>query len=76
MKYRVVTLALMAMVFTFIFLPPAQADSQVPAASQSAQDKLSQRLETIEQKQNEILAQLADIKEELDVVKIRATLKG
>ena len=50
-----------------------QPDRQVTAVNQN--DKILAKLEAIETRQNQIFDQLNDIKAELEIVKIRATLK-
>ncbi len=58
----------------------AKADDAQNAPSadpnQERFDRLTQRLDAIEQKENDILKQLDDVKAELQIVKIRASLKN
>lgn len=66
-----------ALVFLAVFPAlPVRAESQSPMELRNLEDTISIRLDEIEKKQDQILQQLAAIKEELDVVKVRATLKG
>ena len=75
MKQKSVILSLLVILFGAVSLRPANAEDAA-ITLQGLDTKLSAKLASIEQKQNDILSQLAAIKEELYIVKIRASLKA
>lgn len=56
----------------FMSLAAVSRAEEFPPSS----DKISQKLDAIEQKQNQILKQLDEMKSELYIIKVRASLKS
>ena len=74
MKGPLIALALVFAGCGLLFSSSAVAEDQ-PVVAVYGQDKILARLEAIEKKEDDISRQLEEIKAELEVVKIRATLK-
>ena len=72
MKRRPI-LSLFLLTGFFISATARAEDTAANAAVQDRIDQLSRRLDAIEQKENDILAALADLKTEVQIVKVRAT---
>lgn len=76
MKRRMASLVFLLAGLMAVFSGSLKADEQAQSSqAESRDEKLSKRLDAIEQKENDILKQLEDIKAELYIVKIRASLK-
>ena len=79
MKCWILMLAVFGIfVSTVVRADESSATPSAPSTETVTQDRLdilSHRLDAIERKESDILNALADIKAELEIVKIRATLK-
>ena len=74
---RGITALLLALFGLAIFVPTvALAQAETASASASGHEKILARLDGIEKKEDDILRQLDEIKAELNIVKVRATLKA
>ena len=78
MKRRVMFLSLLAIFFGTLCGTPVKAEETSGSHSslQTLDEKISRKLEKIEKKQDEILSRLEEMKTELNIVKIRASLKS
>ena len=70
-----VVLSVLVLFFGLMNLSTAKAADNVTKVVQDLDTKLSTKLDEISKKQDDILTQLADIKAELEIVKIRASIK-
>jgi len=76
MNRRLIVSGILWMGAGIIFLSPVNADNSAATAAETHDARILARLDAIENKEDLILRRLEEMSQELDVIKVRASLKS